>query len=193
MLDSVFYFSQKFQVFGDVFMNGGPTTQDRGALRPARRANYGTRRKRAASASRRATRSSTSSTTTTCPASSTTANPDVRALRASLAYLLTEDGIPCIYYGTEQDFAAATTPRTASRSGRPGCHRRRDLPVDRAPHPHPPQLHRALRRGDESFTLRWVTDRTGDGTPRRRHRRLRAQNRARGRLRPRRHQLSIAR
>lgn len=33
-----------------------------------------------------------------------------RALQAALTYLLTEEGLPCIYYGTEQDFDGGNDP-----------------------------------------------------------------------------------
>ncbi len=36
-------------------------------------------------------------------------------LHAALAYLLTEDGIPCIYYGTEQDFHGGNDPSNRER------------------------------------------------------------------------------
>ncbi|MBT8492983.1 MAG: hypothetical protein KJO07_07980 [Deltaproteobacteria bacterium] len=35
---------------------------------------------------------------------------DVRAVKAALAYLMTLDGVPVIYYGTEQDFSGAEDP-----------------------------------------------------------------------------------
>ncbi|UJR79892.1 alpha-amylase family glycosyl hydrolase [Sandaracinus amylolyticus] len=111
-LDSVFYFSQKFQVFGDVFQRGGPTDRIR-ALYEQRGVNYGTEPQ---------------------PGGVGVAPRDVlvnfmdnhdvprflydrpdeqgpAALRAALAYLLTEDGIPCIYYGTEQEYAGGNDPQ----------------------------------------------------------------------------------
>ncbi len=36
--------------------------------------------------------------------------PSVPALHSALVFLLTEDGIPCIYYGTEQDFHGGNDP-----------------------------------------------------------------------------------
>jgi len=38
------------------------------------------------------------------------ANGDVDALRNALTLLLTEEGIPCIYYGTEQEFSGGNDP-----------------------------------------------------------------------------------
>jgi glycosidase len=35
---------------------------------------------------------------------------DLPALRNALTLLMTEDGIPCIYYGTEQDFSGGNDP-----------------------------------------------------------------------------------
>src|SRR4029079_17014675 len=35
---------------------------------------------------------------------------DVDALRNALVLLMTEEGIPCVYYGTEQDFAGGNDP-----------------------------------------------------------------------------------
>jgi glycosidase len=37
--------------------------------------------------------------------------PDPNVLRAALMYLMTWDGIPCIYYGTEQLFAGGVDPK----------------------------------------------------------------------------------
>ena len=45
---------------------------------------------------------------------------DKDALRNALLFLITEEGIPCLYYGTEQDFPAATIRRTARISGTRG-------------------------------------------------------------------------
>jgi glycosidase len=82
-----------------------------------------------------------------------------RRLRAALAYLLTQDGIPCIYYGTEQDFSGGNDP--ANREDLWATGYRTDgetfrwtarLTALRRRYP-------ALRRG--SFALRWTTDRTG--------------------------------
>ena len=110
-LDSVFYFSHKFWVFQDVFQQGGATERIR-TLYEMRDANYGTEPQ---------------------PGGIGVAPRDVLvnfldnhdvprflydrpgeegllALRAALAYLLTEDGIPCIYYGTEQDYAGGNDP-----------------------------------------------------------------------------------
>jgi len=114
-LDTLFDFPQYFQVFRDVFIGGGPT------------------KKVEARWTERATNWSS-----TAPAGGIGHAPvsmhvnfldnhdvgrflyqasvagrdaDKRAvLHNALAFLLTEDGIPCIYYGTEQDFAGGNDP-----------------------------------------------------------------------------------
>ncbi len=41
--------------------------------------------------------------------------PSTPALQNALAYILTEDGIPCIYYGTEQEFNGGNDPTNRER------------------------------------------------------------------------------
>ncbi len=87
-------------------------------------------------------------------------NSDPRALRAALAYLLTEDGIPCLYYGTEQEFAGGNDP--SNREPLWWSEYRTDGETFR----YVAQLnaarrrYEALRRG--SMSLTWTTDRVGD-------------------------------
>jgi glycosidase len=121
MLDSVFYFSQKF-VIDDVFKNGAPTRrledlwkaripgQDQGQV-----LNYGTNPQ---------TGGVTDAAGTPLPPWRLTVNfldnhdlprylyqnLDRPGLHSALALLLTMDGIPCLYYGTEQDFAGGNDP-----------------------------------------------------------------------------------
>lgn len=156
-MDSVFYFSQKFRVYDDVFKYGGPTSKVEELL-ALRAVNYGA---------------------VPHPDGIEVAprdapvnfidnhdiprflfdQPDERALRAALVYLLTQDGIPCIYYGTEQGFAGGNDPAN-----------REPLWWSAYDRDHPLFQHIAaltavrrelapLRRG--TFQLRWVTDRTG--------------------------------
>ena len=114
-LDSVFYFSQHFQVFRDVFQSAHDAKAQKGtsqikALWEARAANYGT--------------SPQVGGIGVAPTKALVnfldnhdvsrflfeAAGDVPALRNALTLLLTEDGIPCIYYGTEQEFAGGNDP-----------------------------------------------------------------------------------
>jgi len=163
-LDSVFYFSQKFQVFGDVFLRGQGTKKIED-LYAQRSVNYAT---------------------TAQPGGIGVAprdalvnfldNHDVprflyeftdgrfeegrRRLKAALAYLLTEDGIPCLYYGTEQDFSGGNDPANREDLAWSGYRTDGDtfrwiakLTALRRTYP-------ALRRGN--FTIRWTTERVGD-------------------------------
>ena len=87
-------------------------------------------------------------------------------LLAALSYLLTEDGIPCLYYGTEQDFHGGNDPSNRERlwdTGYPTADTRADgtastygwvrrlIGIRRT--------YSALRRG--SFNVRWSTTHTG--------------------------------
>ncbi|MFT5352961.1 MAG: alpha-amylase [Polyangiales bacterium] len=157
-LDSVFYFPQKFQVFGDVFMRGGPTTKIQ-ELYEQRAANYGDRPQVDGVGVAPHDVLINFIDNHDLPRFLFEAD-DVRAMRASLAYLLTEDGVPCIYYGTEQDFAGGNDPANREVLWETGMPRDgetfdwiRRLTRIRS-------TYRALRRG--SFDIRWVTDRTGD-------------------------------
>ena len=122
MLDSVFYFSQKFQVYDAVFKYGAPTSGIESLWRE-REVNY-------------SQEGSPNGPTDVDgnPISPTDMlvnfidnhdvprflfdEPDIGVLHNALNLLFTQDGIPCLYYGTEQQFSGGTTPATASRSGR---------------------------------------------------------------------------
>jgi len=109
-MDSVFYFAQKYQVFDDIFKRRphAPTRKAR-ELWGQRPANYG---------------SEPQPNGVNLPPTKALVNfldnhdvsrflfeqPDPRALRAALLVLITEDGIPCIYYGTEQEFRGGNDP-----------------------------------------------------------------------------------
>jgi alpha-amylase len=91
---------------------------------------------------------------------------NVESLRGALTYLMTTIGIPCIYYGTEQQFAGGNDPsnREVLWLGNPVAGL---APYDTTNETF--QLiktlstlrkeHAALRRGD--FTIRWSTTSTG--------------------------------
>jgi alpha-amylase len=113
-LDSVFYFSQHFQVFHDVFAQAHTTsqagTQQIANLWNARKTNYGT--------------APQNDGINIPPYKALVgfldnhdvgrflfdAAGDLPALRNALTLLLTEDTIPCIYYGTEQEFSGGNDP-----------------------------------------------------------------------------------
>ena len=156
-VDSVVYFSQKFQVYDDVFKRGGATRRIETLYRQ-RDENYGTTAHARGAG---------------LPPRDLLVNfidnhdiprflydePSVPALQSALTYLLTQDGIPCLYYGTEQGFRGGNDPANREplwpsgfdTSGTLFQHVSRLNALRRELAP--------LRRGD--FTLRWVTDRTG--------------------------------
>ncbi|MGE0789484.1 MAG: alpha-amylase family glycosyl hydrolase [Sandaracinaceae bacterium] len=166
-LDSVFYFSQKFRVFDALFRSragatsAAPTTSVQ-ALFDERAVNYGH-----------------------TPAAGGVAQPpdqvlvnfldnhDVprflfqhddeagrAALRNALTYLMTEDGIPCLYYGTEQEYAGGNDPANREPLWLSG------YDTTNATFAHFSRLARirarysALRRG--TFAITWTTDRVDD-------------------------------
>lgn len=110
-LDSVFYFSQKFWVFQDVFANGGATEQVR-RLYEMRDMHYGTepQPRGIGVAPRDALVNFIDNHDVPRFLFERPDASGTEALRAALAYLLTEDGIPCIYYGTEQDYSGGNDP-----------------------------------------------------------------------------------
>lgn len=159
-VDSVFYFPQHFQVFRDVFQNQGATkkvedlfdVRDNSGL-------YGTQPQEGGIG---------------VPPNKALVNfidnhdvarflfyqPNEQALEAALIFLFTEDGIPCLYYGTEQGFAGGNDPANREDLWASGFNRRHRLfqwvrrlsDVRRG--------RRALTHGDMSFV--WTTEHTGD-------------------------------
>lgn len=85
---------------------------------------------------------------------------EIHTLHQALAFLLAIDGIPCIYYGTEQDFSGGNDPQNREdlwdsgyrTDGKTFQWMKRLIQIrkDYAP----------LRRGD--MTVRWSTGNTGD-------------------------------
>ncbi|MEM6954725.1 MAG: alpha-amylase family glycosyl hydrolase [Myxococcota bacterium] len=157
-LDSVFYFPQKFQVFGDVFMRGGPTTKIQ-ELYEQRAINYGDRHQPGGIGLSPHDALINFIDNHDLPRFLFESN-DVRSLRASLAFLLTQDGVPCIYYGTEQDFSGGNDPANREVLWETGMPRDGETFQWIAQLTRIRRTYRALRRGD--FVIRWVTPRTGD-------------------------------
>jgi alpha-amylase len=159
-LDSVFYFSQKFWVFQDVFSNGAPTSRIAG-LHAMRAANYGSEPQPGGIGA---------------PPRDVLVNfidnhdvprflynrPDPQggaALRAALAYLMTEDGIPCLYYGTEQEFAGGNDPMNREPLWWSGYRTDGETFQWVARLTRVRRGYRALTHGD--FELRWTSDHSG--------------------------------
>jgi alpha-amylase len=112
-VDSTFYFSQKFTVFDGVFKRGGPTT-DIEAQFQRQRMEYA---------------SNPNDDGIGVPARDVLVNfmdnhdvtrflfdkPSLPALYNALTFLFTENGIPCLYYGTEQEFYGGNDPTNRER------------------------------------------------------------------------------
>jgi alpha-amylase len=155
-LDSTFYFSQKFQVFDDVFKHGAATKKIED-LYNLRATNYGT-----------APQEGGIGVAPHDALVNFMDNHDVprflygeaddAALRLALAFLFTEDGVPCLYYGTEQGFAGGNDP--ANREPLWWSDYRTDGPLFQytATLTRLRKAYAALRRGD--FAIKWASDRT---------------------------------
>jgi alpha-amylase len=165
-LDGVFYFSQYFQAMRDVFRDGQSTNRIQ-TLWDARPTNFGT-----------------------APHANATGLPPVKtlvsfldnhdvprflyngsgvsqfqvdpkvALKNALLFLLTEDGIPCIYYGTEQELDGGNDPANREDLWNTGYSTSpatfqwiKKLTDLRKQHP-------ALRRGDQKVI--WSTEHIAD-------------------------------
>ncbi len=85
---------------------------------------------------------------------------DPDGLRLALFYILTTDGIPCIYYGTEQDFNGGNDPANREDMWTTG------YATDGTTFKHIQKLialrkaHKPLMYGE--LDIRWTTDHTGD-------------------------------
>jgi alpha-amylase len=157
-MDSVFYFPQKYQVFDDVFMKGGPTSKVQ-ELFDQRSVHYG---------------GTPQPGGVGIPPRELLVNfidnhdvprflfsgVDVAALRAALVYLFTEDGIPCVYYGTEQEYSGGADPGNREPLWLSGY--RTDGATFQliAKLAGARKTYVAFRRGD--FHLTWTTNHTGD-------------------------------
>jgi alpha-amylase len=114
-LDSVFYFSQHYQVFRDIFANAHDEKAQKGTdqianLWSKRRANYRNEPQPdgiGVAPSRSLVNFMDNHDVARFLYS---AAGDIDALRNALVLLMTEEGIPCLYYGTELDFAGGNDP-----------------------------------------------------------------------------------
>lgn len=115
MLDSVFYFSQHYQVFRDVFQSATQEGQQKGteqikALWDLRQKNYRNEPQPdgiGVAPSRALVNFMDNHDVARFLFN---ANNDKDVLRNALVLLMTEEGIPCLYYGTELDFAGGNDP-----------------------------------------------------------------------------------
>jgi alpha-amylase len=126
-VDSVFYFSAKYQIFDDVFGRGAPT-ENIERLYTSRAADTrfgdGASTRSRYSYMEKVNGLKTGDGDALVPGDTLvhfidnhdvprwlySFNNDISAYRNALSFLLTTDGIPCIYYGTEQDFSGGPDP-----------------------------------------------------------------------------------
>jgi alpha-amylase len=112
-VDSTFYFSQKFTVFDGVFKNGGPTQAIADQLmRKQTKYNDTPADDGVGLAARDVLVNFMDNHDVTRFLFD---KPSPVALQNALAFLFTEDGIPCIYYGTEQEFSGGNDPNNRER------------------------------------------------------------------------------
>ncbi len=167
-LDSVFYFSQHFQVFRDVFQYANDPEQkgtkqiaDLWAERPK---NYGTEPQQDGIG-----------VPPTKALVNFLDNHDVArflfyargneadkkaSMRNALTLLMTEDGIPCLYYGTEQDFAGGNDPANREVLWNTGFSTSGDTFLHFSKLARIRKTYAALRRGDQNVIF--STTHTGD-------------------------------
>jgi glycosidase len=115
MLDSVFYFSQHYTAFRDVFGYAHTPDQQKPTkqiddLWAKRRKNYNVTPQPGGIGIAPAKALVNFMDNHDVARFLFTAEGDKDALRNALTYLMTEEGIPCLYYGTELDFAGGNDP-----------------------------------------------------------------------------------
>jgi glycosidase len=114
-LDSMVYFPQHYQVFVNVFALAHDQTQQQGtnqiaALWASRPTDYGTTPQNASIGLAPTQALVNFIDNHDVERFLFDALGDTAALRNALTLLLTEDGVPCIYYGTEQEFDGGNDP-----------------------------------------------------------------------------------
>jgi glycosidase len=115
MLDGMFYFPQHYQVFRDIFENAHDPTQQKGtdqiaSLWAQRRKDYNTNPQPGGTGVAPAKELVNFLDNHDVERFLFAANGDKDALRNALVLLMTEEGVPCLYYGTEQEFSGGNDP-----------------------------------------------------------------------------------
>jgi glycosidase len=160
-VDSVFYFPQHFQVFRDVFQQGKATEQIKTlfSTRLIPGGNYG-KEAHAEGIGVPPNKALVNFLDNHDVARFLFNRPDPAALDNALLFLFTEDGIPCLYYGTEQGFSGGNDPANREDlwlsgydQSNPHYQWIQKLTAARRTYP-------ALTRGE--LDIRWATERTGD-------------------------------
>ncbi len=156
-LDGVFHFPQYFQAIRDVFRDGKSTDRIE-KLWADRTTYYG---------------STPNELGTGLPPYRTLVNfidnhdvprflfqGDVAGLALALTFIMTEDGLPCVYYGTEQEFSGGNDPANREDMGLSGFNTSRPTYRLLKRLTELRQRHVALRRGEQKVL--WASSRTGD-------------------------------
>jgi alpha-amylase len=163
-LDSVFYFSQHYQVFRDVFHNahkdsGQAGTQQIADLWAKRRTNYNNE-PQAGGIGVAASKALVNFMDNHDVARFLfDAQGDKDALRNALVLLMTEEGIPCLYYGTEQDFSGGNDPANREVLWNTGFATNGDTFRHFSKLARLRREHAAIRRGDTGVV--WASGHTG--------------------------------
>jgi glycosidase len=159
-LDSVFYFSQHYQVFEDVFASAHDPTKQKGTqqianLWAARATNYGTQPQDQGVGVAPYKLLVNFLDNHDVARFLFDAQGDVPALKNALTLLFTEEGIPDLYYGTEQNFAGGNDPANREVLWNTGFDTTNDTFTHIAKLARIRRAYAALRRGDTHVV--WAT------------------------------------
>ncbi len=157
MLDSVANFSGKYQVFGDVFQYGGPTSRV-SDLAESRAANWGGVAQEGGIGVAPADIPINFMDNHDVPRFLFD-QPDTAALKAALVYLMTAPGVPVLYYGTEQGFSGGNDPANREPLWESGFDTSGELFTWIATLSAVRAEHAPLRRGGAAYP--WTTGHTG--------------------------------
>lgn len=161
-IDSVFHFAQKFRVVDGVFKQGGPTSEIESLIEDRREVFSQVPPPNGPTSASGEGLASTDLLVNFIDNHDIPRflfdKPSVDALHNALVYLLTMNGIPCIYYGTEQQFDGGNDPYNREdmwksdfdTSGETFQYLQHLIEIRKEYAP--------LRRGD--LTVRWSTPRT---------------------------------
>ncbi len=164
MLDSVFYFSQHYQVFRDVFMRASDENQQKGTEQIAnlwaqRRTNYRNEPQPDGIGIAPSRALVNFMDNHDVARFLYEAQNDKDVLRNALTLLMTEEGIPCLYYGTEQDFAGGNDPSNREVLWNTGFNTSGDTFRHFAKLARTRVTYQALRRGDTNVV--WSSGHVG--------------------------------
>ena len=174
-MDSVFYFSQKFQVFDSIFKWGNATRNFEGLFNE----RWNKHRDGSALGEDESPRYGTVSGVKDADGNVLSPQrimvnfmdnhdlprflyeqPDKKALKNALSLMFTMDGIPCIYYGTEQNFSGGNDPANREALWTSGYDTENETFTHISKMAELRAKYAPLRRGD--LNIVWSTDHTGD-------------------------------